>query len=123
MAEPAVLAITLGCGILDASGERLEKEMFLNLSSIVGLSSWASRLDEADKIGVDVGQLGAAVVTADEDTVGPALELRSFFNSTFWCSTTPPAAEMDVEETFSEAGRARVEGNVSAEDKREEDES
>ena len=32
----AVVVITLGCGIFDARDDRLEKGIFLNLSSIVG---------------------------------------------------------------------------------------
>ena len=75
---------------MDASDERLENEMFLNLSSMVGWSSWASRLVVADRIGVVVGQLGDAVVTGDAAVVeGPAFELSNFFSKTFWCSTTP----------------------------------
>jgi hypothetical protein len=69
---------------LDASDDRLENEIFLNLSSIVGWSSWASRLVVADRIGVDVGQLGDAVVTGEADVVeGPAFELNNFFSRTF----------------------------------------
>lgn len=77
---------------MDASDERLENEMFLNLSSMVGWSSWASRLVVADRIGVAAGQLCNAVVTgagADAVVDGPAFELSNFFNKTFWCSTTP----------------------------------
>ena len=67
--------------------------MFLNLSSIVGWSSWASKLLGAVEVaGIDdaavVTALGAeivAVVTGVADGIGVelAFELSNFFNKTF----------------------------------------
>ena len=88
-----VVVITFGCGIFEARDERLEKGMFLYLSSIVGWSSCASKLLGAVEVaGNDdaavVTVLGAAIAdvvtgVADGIAVELAFELSNFFNKTF----------------------------------------